>query len=311
MLDVRRLRILREVAQHGSFTAAAQALAYTPSAVSQQIAAFEREVGVRLVERRARGVALTEPGRILVKEAEVVFGHLTAMEQELRALAGLETGRLRLGWFATAGSTLVSRSIGAFRAAYPGVELDLFQGDPDECVPSLRAGDLELALVYQFEVEPPLPSDLEQIELVDDPLHIGLPHGHPLAERDQVELGDLAGEHWIQGVRHGSTLEVLPLACRQVGFEPRIALRTDDRMVVEGLVAAGVGVALIPQLTLPTVRPDIVVRPLSSALLSRRVRVALAPVTYRSPTTTAMLEVLKEVSAELKDEAKRRLSAPS
>jgi DNA-binding transcriptional LysR family regulator len=307
MLDVRRLWILREVALHGSFTAAAQALSYTPSAVSQQIAAFEREVGVRLVERRARGVALTEPGQILVEQAEVVFGQLTAMEQELRALADLESGLLRLGWFATAGSTLVSRAIAAFRASYPGIALDLFQGDPDECVPKLRDGELELALVYQFGLEPPLPDDIEQVDLVEDPLHIGLPQTHPLARRDRVALTDLADEHWIQGVRHGSTLEVLPLACRQVGFEPIIALRTDDRTVVEGLVAAGVGVALIPRLTVPTVRPDVVVRPLDSALLLRRVRVALAPMSYRSPAARAMLRVLQEVCAELRGEAALRL----
>ncbi|WP_329256104.1 LysR substrate-binding domain-containing protein [Actinoallomurus sp. NBC_01490] len=309
MLDVRRLWILREVSRRGSFTAAAQALAYTPSAISQQIAAFERELGTRLVERGARGVSLTEPGRLLVSQAESVFHQLDSIEKELRAFAGLESGLLRLGWFATAGSTLVARSIAAFRVRYPGIELDLFQGDPDECVAGLRAGEINLALVYQFEMEPPLPDDIEQLDLVDDPLHIGLPLGHPLADRDSIGLADLAGEHWIQGVRHGPTLEVLPEACREVGFEPVVALRTDDRTVVEGLVAAGAGVALIPQLTVPTVRTDVVVRPLDTKALSRKIRVALAPASYRSPAALAMLSVLKSVCAELKDEAARRLTS--
>ncbi|MDQ3761699.1 MAG: LysR family transcriptional regulator [Actinomycetota bacterium] len=308
MLDVRRLWILREVARHGSFAAAAQALTYTPSAISQQIAAFEREVGTRLVQRGARGVSLTEPGQILVNQAEPVFRQLAAIERELRAFVQLESRLLRLGWFTTAGSTLVSRSIAAFRTRYPGIELDLFRGDPVECVSGLRAGEITLALVYQFELEPPLPDDIVQIDLIDDPLHIGLPPGHPLASRDRVGLADLANEHWIQGVLHGPTLEVLPQACREAGFDPIVALRTDDRTVIEGLVAAGVGVALIPQPTLPTTRPDIVIRPLDSKTLFRKVRVAMAPGSYPSPTTLAMLGVLKDICNELKNEAARRLN---
>jgi DNA-binding transcriptional LysR family regulator len=307
MLDVRRLWILREVASHGSFAGAAQALAYTPSAISQQIATLEREVGTRLVERGARGVSLTEPGQILVAHAQGVFEQLESIEKKLRGFAKLESGLLRLGWFATAGSTLVSRSIAVFRARYPGVELDVFQGDPDECIAGLRAGEITVALVYQFDREPALPDDVEQIDLLDDPVHVGLPPGHPLAERDRVDLVDLAEEHWIQGVRHGPTLEILPMACREAGFEPIVTLRSDDRTVVEGLVAAGVGVALIPQLTLPTVRPDIVVRPLDATSLFRKVRLAMLAGSYRSPAAAEMIVVLKEMSEELRTEARRRL----
>jgi DNA-binding transcriptional LysR family regulator len=173
MLDVRRLRVLAEVARHGSFTAAAEALAYTPSAVSQQIAALEREAGTVLVERGARGVALTEPGRLLAAEAEQILGRLAAAELELQALAGLRAGLLRLGWFATAGATLMPRAIAEFQRRHPEVELDLFEGDPDECVPRLRARELELALIYQFELEPPVAADLERVHLLDDPLNVG------------------------------------------------------------------------------------------------------------------------------------------
>jgi DNA-binding transcriptional LysR family regulator len=310
MLDVRRLRVLREVARQGSFTAAAAALSYTPSAVSQQIAALEREAGATLVERGPRGVTLTEPGRVLAAGADQILGRLAAAELELQALAGVRAGLLRLGWFATAGATLMPRAIAAFQRRHPAVELDLFQGDPNECVPRLRARELELALVYEFELEPPLASDLEQVDLVDDPLNIGLPAGHPLAGRQRVRLGELAGERWIQGVRQGSTVEVLPRACRLAGFEPAVAFRTDDRIAVEGLVAAGVGVALIPQLTLPTARPDIVVRPLEATGLSRRVRAALPRGAYRPPAATAMLQVLPEVCQGLVADAARRLGRP-
>jgi DNA-binding transcriptional LysR family regulator len=310
MLDVRRLRILREVARRGSFTAAADALAYTPSAVSQQIAALERQAGAVLVERGPRGVSLTEPGRVLVAGAEEVLGRLAAAEGELAAIAGLRAGLLRLGWFATAGATLMPRAIAAFQRRHPEVELDLFEGDPDACIPKLRARELELALVYQFEFAPTLGGDLEQVPLVGDPLNIGLPPGHRLAGHDRVRLAELAGERWIQGVRHGSTVEVLPRACRLAGFEPQVAFQTDDRIAVEGLVAAGVGVALIPQLTLPTVRPDVAVRPLEASGLFREVRAALPPGAYRPPAAAAMLGILREVCADLVTEAAARLREP-
>jgi DNA-binding transcriptional LysR family regulator len=310
MLDVRRLRVLREVARHGSFTAAAKALAYTPSAVSQQVAALEREVNATLLERGPRGVTLTEPGRLLVHESEEIFSRLASAESALQSLAEVGTGLLRLGWFATAGANLVPRAIAAYRKRYPGIRLDLFQGDPDECLPRLRSRQIELALIYDFEPAPPAPPNVDQIRLIDDPLHIGLPHNHPLARQPRVRLADLANAQWIQGVRAGATLDVLPRACRLAGFEPNIVLRTDDRMAVEGLVAAGVGVALIPQLTLPTVRPDVAVRPVDSPVLFRRVSAALSQGGYRAPAATAMVEVLEEVSADLVAEANQRLDRP-
>jgi DNA-binding transcriptional LysR family regulator len=316
MLDVHRLRILREVARCGSFTAAARTLAYTPSAVSQQIAILEREVNVALLERGPRGVTLTEPGRVLVQRSEAVFSSLAAAESELRSLAGLNAGLLRLGWFATAGANLIPRAIAAFRQRHPGIKLDLFQGDPDECTPKLRSRELELALVYEFE--PPQQGralldqpDLEFIDLFDDTLFIGLPLDHPLARRSRIHLADLANAQWIQGVRTGGTLDVLPRACRQAGFEPNIVLRTDDRTVVEGLVAAGVGVALVPQLTVPTARPDIAVRPLDGDVLYRRVFVAMASGQYRAPAATAMVDILRTVCADLITDANLRVDRRS
>lgn len=307
MLDVRRLRVLREVARHGSFTAAAKTLAYTPSAISQQVAALEREVNTTLLERGPRGVTLTEPGRLLVHESEEILSRLASAESALQSLAGIGSGLLRLGWFATAGANLIPRAIAAYRQRYPGVRLDLFQGDPDECLPRLRSRQIELALVYEFQPTPPMRSEFEQIELIDDPFHIGLPKNHPLARQHRVRLADLSGAQWIQGVRSGATLDVLPRACRIAGFEPNIVLRTDDRMAVEGLVAAGVGVALIPQLTLPTVRPDVAVRPVDSPVLFRKVSAVLYRGNYRPPAATAMVEVLREVSASLITEANQRL----
>ena len=143
--------------------------------------------------------------------------------------------------------------------------------------------------------------------LLQDPLHIGLPPGHALAGQARVRLADLAGERWIQGVRQGRTLEVLPRAAHLAGFEPEIAFRTDDRSAVEGLVAAGVGVALFPLLTLPAVRPDIVVRPLAAHGLSRQVRAALPPGAYRPPAATAMIDLLGGICRTVEAEAASRL----
>jgi DNA-binding transcriptional LysR family regulator len=308
MLDVRRLQVLREVARHGSLSAAASALAYTPSAVSQQIAALEREVGVGLVERGARGSILTDAGRILVRHADQILGQISAAEEELRTLVGLEAGRLRLGAFSTAGAVLVPRAVKAFTERHPGVETDLVELDPDEATGLLAARDLDLALVYAFPVVEDLPGEaFEYVHLLDDRLYIALPQSHRLARRQRIKLAELAQEPWIQGVRRGSTLAVVPAACRAAGFEPRIVFRSDDHMAVQGFVAAGLGVAVVPQLALATARRDIAIRQLEVAgdVLTRQVGVAL-PLSYRAPAVAAMVEVLKQVCATFDADVRRR-----
>jgi DNA-binding transcriptional LysR family regulator len=308
MLESRRLRVLLQVERTGSLAAAAQALDYTPSAVSQQVRALERELGTVVLERRGRGVALTEPGAALVAHAQRIVDALGAAEAEVQAIAGLRAGVLRLGWFSTAGATLVPRAIARFRDRHPQIELELEEADPDECAQRLREGELDLAVVYEFRLDEPLPADLRLTPLLEDRLHIALPPDHALARRRRIPMAQLAGETWIQGVRHGSTLATLPAACRAAGFEPHIAFQTDDPMAWQGLVAAGVGVAVIPQLTLPTARPDIAVRELDAPTLIRRVSVAMPPGRYRPPAGEAMAAALSEVATELIDEAAGRLS---
>jgi molybdate transport repressor ModE-like protein len=300
MLDSRRLRLLLEISRQGSVTAAAAALDYTPSAVSQQVRTLEREVGAALLERRGRGVALTEPGRALARHAERIVDALGAAEAEVEAIAGLRAGVLRLGWFSTAGATLVPRAIRRFRDLHPKIELALDEGDPEECVALLREGELDLAVVYEFPVESALPADLRTHHLLDDALHIALPPGHRLSRRRRLTLAELAGETWIQGVRQGSTVTTLPRACREAGFEPHIAFRTDDPMAWQGLVAAGIGIAVVPSLTLPTARSDITVRELDAPALVRRVSAALPPGRYTPPAAAAMVEILSGVAAELR-----------
>jgi molybdate transport repressor ModE-like protein len=299
MLDARRLRVLLEVARTGSLAAAAGQLGYTASAVSQQLRALERELGTPVIERRGRGVALTQPGVALVAHAQRIVDALGAAEAEVEAIAGLRAGVLRLGWFSTAGAVLVPRAIARFRERHPGVELVLEEADPDECARRLLEGELDLAVVYEFRLDPPLPAELRLSPLLEDRLHVALPAGHRLAQRRRIRMAELADETWIQGVRHGSTVATLPAACREAGFEPRIALQTDNPMAWQGLVAAGVGVAVVPQLVLPSSRTDIAVRELDAPSLVRRVAVAMPPGRYRSPAADAMAGVLAEVAAGL------------
>src|SRR5437763_4355875 len=154
MLDVKRMRVLREVAAQGSFSAAAEALAYTQSAVSQQIAALEREAGATLVERGARGVRLTDAGRALVAHAEAILARLDAAERELEAIAGLRGGRMRLASFPTAGATLVPLAIAEFSRRHPGVELSLVEAEPEDAISQLKGGEFDVALTFEYSLLP-------------------------------------------------------------------------------------------------------------------------------------------------------------
>lgn len=151
MLDVRRMKVLREVAARGSFSAAAAALSFTQSAVSQQVAALEREAGTTLLDRGSRGVRLTEAGRALVSHADAILARIEDAEEELAALAGLRGGRLRIASFQSAGATLVPRAVKAFHDRHPAVELGMVEAEPEEAQARLRSGDIDLALVYDFE----------------------------------------------------------------------------------------------------------------------------------------------------------------
>src|ERR671927_683113 len=178
MLDVKRLKVLREVANHGSFSAAGEALGYTQSAVSQQIAALERETGTTLVQRNARGVRLTQAGEALVRHAEAILARLAEAEAELEAIAGLRGGRLRLAAFESAAASLMPLAIAAFRAAHPGVELSLILAEPDQSAPMLKAGELDLAIGFDSRVRGVVDGIARQ-HLLSDPMFLVLPADHP------------------------------------------------------------------------------------------------------------------------------------
>jgi DNA-binding transcriptional LysR family regulator len=304
MLDVKQLRVLKSVAEHGSFSAAAEALSYTQPAISQQIAALERTAGATLVDRTSRGVRLTDAGRALVDHAHVVLARLAAAEAELDAIAGVRGGRVRLGSFPTASAALLPPALARFTERHPDVELTFLEKEPEDAIQMLRAGELEVAIVFEFHNLSQgewdrLYGGAELHALVDDPMYLALPLGHPLARKPRVRLQDLSDELWIQeGNPRNPCGRLHQAACVNAGFDPRIGFRSDDYNVVQGMVAAGVGVSLLPSFALANVRDDIVVRSLGKTAPARQIAAATLAGGYRSPATEAMLDILREVAGE-------------
>src|ERR1700759_1864858 len=258
MLNLSRLRVLREVALHGSFSAAAEALDYTQSAVSQAVATLEAETGAPLLHRDRRGVRPTAAGAALVAHADGILARIEAAEADVAAILGLSGGRLRMASFPTAGATLMPLAIARFRGAHPGVGLSLAEGEPEEIAPRLRAGELDLALLFEFRgAGAKLGSGLARVALLEDPMHVALPRDHPLSSQPRLRLADLGAESWIQTSAASPCARHVVRSCNAAGFEPDVSFESDDYATVQGLVAAGVGVALIPQLALTNVRPDI------------------------------------------------------
>ena len=293
MLDARRLEVLRAVAEHGSFSAAAEALSFTQPAVSKQIAALERQAGTALLERTPRGVRLTQAGSLLVDHAAAIAERLSAAQAQLEALTSLETGRLRMAAFPTAVATVVSEAVAAFGRAHPAVRLSLEERVTDQSLDLLRAGDIDLALVATYEQPAPTFEGIERRHLIDDPMFVALPRDHPLAERQRVPVRELRDEAWVEGTRPDCwrTLDQLGAAG---GFEPLVAFEAVDWIGKQGLVAAGVGVALVPGLGLAMLREDIVVRRMKPDAPGRRVYAAWADNGYTEPAVPVMLDVLAE-----------------
>jgi DNA-binding transcriptional LysR family regulator len=299
MHDLRLLNVLREVALRGSFSAAAESLAYTQPAISQQIARLEKHVGVKLIEREPRGVRLTPAGEVLVRHTERVMAQLAAADEELQDVAAQARGRLRIGSFATAAGTIVPRAVAAFRPLRPAIEVEISLLDPHESIPAVRRGDLEIAITEEGGFESEVDTDGLQIEhLFDDHMWVSLPVDHPLATRPTVDLIDLRDEDWMFACLSGTCADsnVVLRACRDAGFQPRIAYQSDDYFAIQGLVASGMGVALIPGLGLASTRDDVAVRPVKGRPPHRRV----AAVTASEPTGGAiptMLECLRDAGA--------------
>jgi DNA-binding transcriptional LysR family regulator len=298
MLSVPRLVVLREVVSRRSFSAAAEALSYSQSSISQAVATLEAELGVTLVERDRRGVRPTVAGAALVAHADGILARLEAAETEVAAIAGLRAGRLRVASFPTAGATLMPLAIATFRAAHPGVEVSLSEGEPEEIVPRLRGGEFDLALVYEFSrTSEKLGAGMRRVELLSDPMHVALPAGHRLAIKPKLRLADLRDESWIQTSASTPCARHVVRSCHKAGFEPTVSFESDDYQTVQGLVAAGVGVALIPALALSSVRDDIRVRALLPRAPVRTVLAATPRGESVTPAVATMLDILRTTAA--------------
>ena len=337
MLNLGRLRVLCEVVSRGSFSGAAESLAYTQSAVSQAIARLEAETGAELVVRDRRGVRPTAAGATLIDHAEAIFAQVEAAEADLDAVLGIRAGRLRVASFPSAGATLMPAAVATFRERHPGVELTLAEGEPEEIGPRLSAGEFDIALLFEFEdtseslgpdieltlsegepeeIAPRLRAGefdlallfefpgvrerpavgLRAVALLEDPMHVALPAAHPLASKPAVKLEDLRDEDWVQTSAASPCAKHVVRSCVGAGFEPHVTFESDDYETVQGLVAAGVGVALIPRLALTRVHEGIVVRELAPRSPARKVLAATVPGAGAAPAAKTMIRILIDVA---------------
>ncbi|MEU4515394.1 LysR family transcriptional regulator [Nonomuraea wenchangensis] len=272
--DAATLRLFDEVARSGSFTAAAELLGYTQSAVSRRVAALERAAGGPLFERLARGVRLTPAGAALHRHAVAVLDRLERAGEELAALHAGRGGTLRLGAFATANVDLVPGTLRRFAARRPGVELRLVEGLTTKLLERLRAGALDAAVISDYPAGLPAADAGRLVPLREDRLLVALPAGHRLAAEAEVDLRDLAGETWIEAAPRGQPTLLLA-ACAAAGFAPRGGLRVAEWTGKFGFVAAGLGVTLVPELAARAVPAGLVLRPLRGQAPARRVYAAL------------------------------------
>ncbi|MFL6145494.1 MAG: LysR family transcriptional regulator [Labedaea sp.] len=304
-MEIVWLRVFREVARQGSFTAAANALRYTQSAVSRQIAALESDTGATLFDRVPRGVRLTDEGRCLLEHAEAVLGRLDTARRDLAALRDLDVGRLRIGAFATADAALVPRAMATFHGAHPNVALSLTEALSPVMLAQLRDGDLDVAVV---SVPPGRSLDTDGIELthlLDDPMLVAIPREHRLARRRTVRLAELAGEHWIAGWQNPEdTLLGTALAG---GFQPELRYVVPGWTAKLGLVAAGLGITLVPGLAAGAARADVLLKRLHPQDTQVRAVCAATPVrASKPPVVQRFLQVLAETVGQLAAELSRR-----
>jgi DNA-binding transcriptional LysR family regulator len=308
MLDVRRLRVLQEVVTRGSFSAAAESLHLSQSAVSQQIAVLERETGIPLLERTSAGPKLTAAGEALMEHGDAVLCRLEEAERELAQIAGLEGGRLRLASFPTASAALMTRVLPLFRQRYPQVELEFSEDEPEDSFPALKRGEFDLAVVFDYPEFPlDFSRDVDAELILSEPMRIALPKGHPLASAKSVRLEDLADEDWLCGALPSSCRDQVLGLGRGAGFEPRISFQSDDYEVLKGFVAGGLGVTLLPELAGD--HPGIELRPVRGAKPIRRVFAVTRVSDVRSPATEEMLGILREVCLTYGDERRLRAAA--
>jgi DNA-binding transcriptional LysR family regulator len=303
MLDLRRLRLLRELNERGTIAAVADALQFTPSAVSQQLAVLEREAGVRLLERSGRGVRLTDAALVLARHAEALLERAALAEADLAAASGAVTGRVRIAAFQSAAIRLALPAIEALAHDAPALRCELVEAEPEQALPALALGDLDLVLGDEWQHQPwRLPAGLERRELLREPVRVVLPAGHPAARRHRrtLPLAELARDAWTTGHPGIAWEEMVQRTCRaHGGFEPDIRHRTNDAIVSLALVARGLAVTMLPDLVLPDPHPGIALRRIAGDPAARAVFSVTRAADAARPSTQALVAAVQEAVAAL------------
>jgi DNA-binding transcriptional LysR family regulator len=299
-MDLRRLRALQAVVDTGSVTAAADQVGYTPSAVSQHIAALERETGAVLFERVGRGIRPTEAGRLLAEHARGLLSKVAEAEAAIVALQSGHVGTLRVVSFPTAGASLIPPALATVRRELPHLEVALRVAERDDSLPLLRQGEADVVVTVEDFPSGEVPRDgLAWVHLLDDPYRLVLPRGHRLAGRRVIDLVELAEENWVEtmcGV--GCCHEVASKAFRDAGFEPHRTVEADEYWPAQGFVAAGLGVAIIPTLGLGVLHDSVVVRRLRRDNEPvRHVWAATRPALIGNTPVQTMLRGLQQAAA--------------
>jgi molybdate transport repressor ModE-like protein len=294
-LDVRRMRVLREVAARGTIAAAARALSFTPSAVSQQLAALEREAGVALLDRHGGRVRLTEAGRRLVARTESILAELEVATSELAAVAAEVTGDVHVAAFPSAERALLAPAIAALAHRHPDVRVRTTELEPEASIPALRLGDVDLAVSHE-DVSRPAPADarLERVDLLEDPLRVVLPAARA-TDAATVRLASLADARWVATPPGTACRAMLDDASRAAGFVADVPFHANDFGVLAAYVAAGLGVAMVPGLALDAFGEGVVVRPLAEPV-TRRIYVSARRGGLARPALAAIVDALRETA---------------
>ncbi|BBH69580.1 LysR family transcriptional regulator [Actinoplanes sp. OR16] len=303
MLDVRRLRLLHDLDRLGTIAAVANLHVYTPSAVSQQLSALEREAGVALLERTGRRVTLTAAGRVLVRQAAAVLAALESADAALAAVRAGPSGPLRIGAFPSAVRTILPPALVALAREHPALELMVTELDPAAVPSALRDRTVDAGLTHSYDLLPlpggpsPATDDLESVPLLDEAVHVAVPS--PLADPSSApgaSIADLRERDWVMASPGTLCHEAAMLVCATAGFTPRIRHQADDFTAVLALVAAGQGVALIPALAVTTLPPGVRLLP---APTRRRTRIAYRRGAATHPSVAALTAALHTSAAAL------------
>jgi DNA-binding transcriptional LysR family regulator len=305
MLDPRRLLTFREVARQGSFSRAADALALSQPAVSQQVAALERELGSTLLVRGRTGTVVTPAGELLLAHADALAARLELADVQMDELAAGKRATLRVGAFPSALATIVPAAAVALRAREPDLDIAIEEGTIDELEAAVQSGSLHVAVCWQdARADRHEPDGLRRTDLAEEPMVAVLADDHRLAGRRQIALHELADEPWMAPESEGLFVD----ACRAAGFEPRIAILTRDPLAARAIAAAGLAVSLTPRLLASLDLPGIVTRPLRGNA-PRRALYAVAPAQGAHPLAG---ELVDELAAALspRSSATPRASRP-